>query len=275
MTDYIIGAGQTASIVKMFFPEAIIIANGQGQAPPLCELWNTKWTRKFVEEFGLENKKRVMTHNYVCSGNLKKAIKQYNKLTHKPLDNKPSMGRKKILILETKIPKTRIGIREKVNDFAGKKLFGEKNTYPAEKIFCCAPFEKQKIFPIQVIEFFSMDKIFKSNYIYLFDKKYLDEGVYRISKKKDCESKGFFYRVEIAGQERINFVGIYEMLCKDGFFDSFIINAWTLKNGHIGKGKKPVDKNGVFFFGRFAQNDNEILLSDVIEKCYRIREELE
>lgn len=273
MTDYIIGAGQTASIVKMFFPKAHIVADGKGRAPPLCELWETFYTREFVKEFGLKFKRKTLIHNYIYAGDLKKAIKKYNKLTHKPTNSSPSMGKNFIKVLDVSLPSFGIDLVGKARKFGKQSLYLE-NRFPyfVDNIFWCAPLLEQKIYPIKVIELKTKKEVFKSDYIYLFDKKYLDNGLYRISKHKYLDY--FVYKLEFAPSKKSDIPLVMEYLRVDGFVDIKDWCYWNLRNGHIEKGKRTKDKKGIYFFGRFAQNDNEILLSDVIEKCYKIRERL-
>jgi len=283
--DIIVGGGNTANIVKMFFPKARVIACGFGNKLPLCEMWITDATTKFVSEFGLEYDRNCMVANYLTNGDLSAAIKQYNKITHKPKNNKPSMGKKLIDIYQTILPECKIDVLDEVEHIktVGKHLIGDRiNTY--KRLFWCAPIDRvkiddkrfdQRMHPITVVKMWHDKEVFHSNYIYLFEKKYLDKGLYRVTKKTN-DTAGWDYFVEIAAdKENLDLTSILECLEQDGFEGSVFRGLWGVPNGHISGKDRPKDTKNIFFIGRFAQNNNELLMSDVVEKCYEIRGKLE
>ncbi len=268
----IVGAGITGMVLKKIFPNSAIISQKKGKIPPLFLLWKTKYTSLFVNKYLQNYEENRIFFDYLIDekSTKKEMIEKYNLLTYKNKNSMPSKTRKKYInyyIINKKEINYKINYKKNIENLT------ELNKY--KKIFWTAPIKrifnkKQIIKPIYLISFVSRKELFSEKYIYLLINKLLNAGFYRITK-------GFFrdrftYTVESTKWMSYNKIKIIKKFLKNKFglnTKKYYINE--IKNGHIINAKPQKDFSNIYFFGRYAQNNPKIMLSDVIEKCYKLK----
>lgn len=188
MTNYIIGAGASASIIQKHIQDTFIIAPGYPREKPVLELWSTPLSRKYNPDA----KEKEITLEIL--GNEKDL---YNQLTHKPSYSKPSENCKSFKALEVTFPEPKISLKESVTSLSKesiKTINKTININEQDNIFICSPItfnifnshpsEYVQYFPIYSYEIMSHSLIVQLyDYIYTLTKEYLDAGIYRISNK--------------------------------------------------------------------------------------------
>jgi len=268
--DYIVGAGAAASILKMVFPEAKIISPAVSKSPDLFYLWDSKLVRTFLDKYKIPFFETQVKVGYYPSKLSRKQIELYNKITYKEKNSLPSKGKESFTALQCDIPEARIDIEAKVEDvkFYKKKLIldgGLQLGY--DRLFWTAPHIKQLYSPITFVKCKLKSGSLEHNYIYLLDEELLNMGAYRLSRNKNS------YLLEIAGaaDPDVALAAVAKVGEKLGIslkFFSYRVRAFGHVKKHISVPDMPYA--GVFYFGRYAQLDHEIMLTDVIEKALRM-----
>lgn len=278
---FIIGAGATASIVKLFYPHAKTIAPAGRSYLPVHYVWDTKYTRKFMKQFNIAY---ISKDIKVFKGTGKDEIQLYNKITHKPKKNKPSKGKKEIKTLICTLPDFPIDIQETVikikddyiitsHDNAQNCMLcnnKRQHKYEYDLIFICSPllfkpFGNITYFPMRIYQCESNLDKFPWDYAYL-GKELLKNKIYRASKES-----GNLY-LEQAGDQVQDFKKI-----ENAFFKFFgeeikIKQSFVNKYAHFKVPKIPnKDTKKWIYASRLASLDNEFLFSTLIEKIYKLR----
>lgn len=271
---YIIGSGLTAQILRYFHPTATIISMGASKDIPLNYLWDTPYTRKFCTQFSIPFEEQTITNNYIGAGDTDENIKQYNKITYKRPDNKPSLGHFNIKILKMKFQPIRAYLPFQVSSIDDKahRLTTKCNVrLPYKRLYFTGYLNgltvhyqnetktfSQTLNDIHVLEYEGMP-IFKSDYIYCFDKKYLDHGLYRVSRN------GIHHSFELVNcpdfaEARKTIETEFPALQYKGMH--------TIRKALISSTDTPSDTPTLKFYGRYSTGNYETLQSDVIQKMY-------
>ena len=266
---FIIGAGVTASIVKLFVPQAKIIApEGKGFLP-VQYIWQTQETLRFVRDFKIPfAAKTISALNSISE----LEVELYNKVTHKPQNNKPSKGKKEIKALICNLPNAKIDIADTVLSVSDGIIQTSKENYQYDLVFMCSPlvFKPFSInyYPIRTYKC-RTDFEPEWDYAYLGG-KLLAHYIYRASHDDSCED---FFHLEQAGELNLP-DWIVEELTKDELhIDVKVVGSFVNKFAHFDAPKKPnKDTKKMIFASRLAILDNEFLLSDLIKKMYGLRE---
>ena len=271
----IVGGGTVAQIAKLFYPEAIVIAPDSGSYLALCELWDNKETRIFVNRFGLEYSTK---NKIVRSTSIGESVKKYNELTRKNLNSKPCDGVKEFFALDVQLPSIKFSVNDTVDviDFDTKTLLTAKNdVFAFDEIFIASPltFKMEykesslvvpEYFPASFVECTCEKYRNDWDFLYLFEDEFLDNSLYRIVRKSDKKYVfEFACDKEFVLKQFSKCARLYELLgdikvtdVKENRFAHFYnkdMSYWTqIKDAH--------------FISRYSRLDNEFMLHNSI-KC--------
>lgn len=265
---FIIGAGATASIVKLFCPNAKTIAPDGRSFLPIHYVWKTKYTVRFAKKFKIPYTEKTVS---IFKGTKPHEITLYNEVTHKPVGNKPSAGKKEFKTLICNLPDFGIDIKETVIEISDDKIFTDKGVYEYDLVFICSPllfrpFPKVNYYPMRIYKCETELSRFPWDYAYLGG-KLLEHNIYRAS----IETGHLF--LEQAGDEEQNHTSIENWFGE--FFGEHLIitTSFVNKFAHFDVPRQGyTDKNKMIFASRLSSLDNEFLFSDLIKKMYELRD---
>ena len=262
--NYVIGAGPAAGIVKHFVKCKCIALNAN-KTPPINCLWATPSTEKYMKDkTGQLKTKKV---KYAAEGD---NFLLYNRLTCKPLNSMPTNGRGELNIIDYNIPSVDIDYKDKVEKITAEGLFtlnkGLIKLKPKEKVFVASPITYQidNKMPIEIVEY-SPVKVYTIQsskelvepafyYKYLLSSRYLNEGIYRITRE-DSEK----YKVESKK-------ALTDDILKDVFeADIKILGNYELKYAHFKKLQDFKWPKNFLPISRASRLEHNFLLSDIFE----------
>lgn len=262
---YIIGGGVTASIVKMYVKNSKIIAPEGRSFLPIHYIWKTFETEKFMKKFNINFKEDILKVGSYTSNNDRDF---YNKITHKPLNNKPSSGKKNISVLKCMIPEVKTDINDSVQelDMKNKLIKCKNNTYEYNKVYICSPLLFK---PFNTI-YYGM-RIYKAlnlnnnkpswSYAYLGGNLLKNLNIYRTSQE---ENNIIF--LEQTGYNTHDNVIIEDEYYKLTGVKIKIIESFINKYAHFDISKENTDTQTEIYSSRLSTLNNEFLLSDLIKK---------
>lgn len=263
---FIIGGGATAAIVKLFYPDAKIIAPDGRSFLPIHYVWETPETLQFMKDFNIAYTEKNVK---VFKGTKPEEIEYYNNITHKPKGNKPSAGKKEIKTLICNLPDFPIDIKETVSEITQDKIITDNNAYEYDLVFICSPLLFE---PFKNIVYYPM-RIYKCEFKDHYDWDYaylggelLKHNIYRAS------IEGNYLFLEQTGTEEQKFIDIE--LWFQNFFgaDITITASFINKFAHFDKPDKINEDTPKWIYAsRLSSLDNEFLFSDLIKKMYEIK----
>jgi len=264
---FIIGGGATASIVKLFYPDAKIIAPSGKTFLPVHHLWKTPESLRFIEEFGFDKCRRSRILKIDKNLSIEE-LNLYNKITHKPANNKPSEGAKEIEVLDVSIPQFPIDIYETVIELKNDRIITDDSEYEYDLVFVCSPLVfkpmnyRTKYYPIRVYRCSSGGYTPGWDYAYLGG-KLLEENIYRVS------SEGSILSFEQAGRELKDGEDFKKFVFDTIGIDVNWLETYVNKFAHFDIPKEfTKDREKIIFASRLSILDHEFLLSDLIKKLY-------
>lgn len=271
MVDYIVGAGASASVLSMIFPTAKVVAPDSGKIPDLFYLWDEPIVKKFLDDFAIPYSPKLVKVGFFPKNPTRKQVDKYNKITFKTSTSLPSKGRREFKALLAKIPDPKIDMLQKVKNinFLEKKMHLTTDyTVNYERVFWTAPHDMTFYSPITFVRCACGKRKIKEDYVYLLDDELLDWKAYRIAKKDDE------YVVEIAGMIGYlpNIINIIDIVSRKLGVELEVIDFYTRRVGHTVMSVQipDMDRYGVWFLGRYAQLDHEVMISDVIKKAMKL-----
>ena len=272
--NYILGNGTVGSLAKLVLPGWIIISSNTGESLPICVLWETENVDTFIQKYNLDAKEKRFKLHFIGNN-----YEKYNKLTKKLEASKPSEDRFFFDGYEIKLEKKRSEIKKSVKciNIDEKKItFSDDSGIKFNKLFICSPLDfdivykgtvrnySDKYSSLTGIEAYTEHDPTMSDYFYTIDDEYLDENLYRITKKDRND-----YIFEFAEKKEIalkNFENLRKSLGID-FGELVIKDSFENKHAHFYDMKlDEIDNsNGVFFLSRYSRFDNNFKLNDTID----------
>lgn len=271
MTSFIVGSGISGMVAKKFFRHFKLVSDkSKSVLPAPFYLWSSEYVDKFVSDFDVSAKAATVTCNYIGDN-----IKLYNEVTHKNKSSAPSRGKKSFRAYRIKDFEERVDeiVKIKKIDTVRKKMDSRDFdkiiwTAPANMIEVDGKCNKSTFTPVYFYQFSAEQNIFNADYVYLLKNEFLKKGIYRLSYYKNC--------VTVESVSKLTTEDIQQFMTdikeySDGTRMDYI-GYYKRTYGHIKDKEETQDTEELKFLGRFAQVDSEVMVSDVIEKCYKIKE---
>lgn len=255
----------TASIVKMYVKNSKIIAPEGRSFLPIHYIWKTPETEIFMNKFNINFKEDTLKVGSYTSDNDRDF---YNKITHKPLNNKLSAGKKNIEVLKCMLPETQADINDYVQelDSVNKLIKCKNKTYEYDKVYICSPL----LFRPFNINYYGM-RIYKAlninhnkplwSYAYLGGNLLRNLNIYRTSQEEDN-----IIFLEQTGYDSHDNVLIEDEYYKLTGIKIKITESFINKYAHFDIHKENIDTQTEIYASRLSSLNNEFLLSDLIKK---------